>query len=779
MNGMEQTIVRLLGGADGLDLSDPSVRLAFEREWPAWAWALIVVGAVLVAWLGYRRIDATRPPRFGLAILRAAFIVLVMLVIAGPRLVRDNESVEPDWLVVLADRSASLSIPDAPGGTARDTQLREAIEAASPTLAEPGENRRVLVMGFGAGAFELETDESGRPEELGPADARRTAIGEALTGALDRLAARPIAGVLLLSDGRSADAIPRAARRRLDRDLIPVISVPLGSPDPVRDLAVARAEAPPVAFIDDVVPVLVRIDAIGEGAGGAVELVDRDTGLVLDRQRIEPGDQARTEVSLTARRSDAGTARWAVRLVPDGPDVVDTNNSTELDVSFVDEPLRVGYFDGYPRWEHRYLRNLLLREASIDSSTLLLATDRTYTQEGDTPLAVLPDSPEAWAEYDVIVLGDLRAESFTPEQLEQMREAVSDRGVGLLWVAGEGATPRTWRGTPMADLLPFTASEGQSAPPRWTEPITVSPAPAADRYGLMQLAPPDSGQTWLDELSDPATGWPLMYWAQRLDAADLKPTAEVIATATPISDGVAPGTRASPLVISMRYGAGRVAYVATDEIWRWRYGRGETLYERFWTPLMRHLGRESLARGAAGAELTISPDPAVAGRPARIELRVFDQSIIDTAPEAVELRIVPEDAAAGAQQETLRLTGDGEGTFTANWVPGDPGSFAFAADAASLGGLDLRAAAQVTLPDDELRRPETDHPFLMELSEQSGGVVLSVAELPDLSSYLPNRSVVISAPPDVRTLWDRPAVFTLLLLLPVLEWMGRRLIRLS
>jgi len=779
VNAIESFIVRILGGGAGLDPSDPSVRLAFEREWPAWMWALLVFAAALIGIWSYRRLVGPRAARLALAGLRAAFIVLVLIVIAGPRLVRDNESVEPDWLVVLADRSASLTIPDAPEGITREAQLRAAIGDASDVFAEPGENRRVLLMGFGGSAFELETNDDGSITNLGEPDGRRTAIGAALDAALNKLAARPVAGVVLLSDGRSADTVPRDAMRRLDRDLIPVYSVALGSPEPVRDLAVSRAEAPPVAFIDDVVPVTVRIDAIGEGSGGAVELFDRETGLVLDRRRIDPDAGSRDEVTLTSRRSDPGQANWAVRLIPDGPDVVDTNNGAEITVSFVDEPLRALYFDGYPRWEHRYLRNLLLRERSIDSSTLMLATDRTYTQEGDTPLAVLPDSPEAWAEYDVIVIGDLRAESFTPEQLEQIKDAVAERGVGLLWLAGEGATPRTWRGSPLADLLPFTSPGGQTTPPRWTEPITVAPAPAAEQYGLMQLASPDAPQTWPSELSDPDTGWPLMYWSQRLDPADLKPTAEVVATATPLSDGPGPGSRASPLVITMRYGAGRVAYIATDEIWRWRYGRGETYYERFWTPLMRHLGRESLSRGATRAELEAFPDPAVVGRPTRIELRIYDQSIIDGSPDAVTLRIAPENAGAGQAGETIELTGDGSGAYGATWLPTDPGDYRLDADSAALGGLAITTTTEVILPDDELRRPETDHDYLLALASDTGGAVLDPADMADLTTLLPNRAVVISAPPDVRTLWDRPAVFVLLLLLPVLEWMGRRLIRLS
>lgn len=72
---------------------------------------------------------------------------------------------------------------------------------------------------------------------------------------------------------------------------------------------------------------------------------------------------------------------------------------------------------------------------------------------------------------------------------------------------------------------------------------------------------------------------------QRIDPSSVKPTAEILADARrrfPAGGSAA----TSAAVLTMRFGAGRVAYVATDETWRWRYGRGESYQERFWLPLI-------------------------------------------------------------------------------------------------------------------------------------------------------------------------------------------------
>src|SRR5262249_39576257 len=149
-------------------------------------------------------------------------------------------------------------------------------------------------------------------------------------------------------------------------------------------------------------------------------------------------------------------------------------------VRVLDRPIRVALFDGYPRWEFRYLKNLLLRERSIRSSALVLSSDRRYLQEGTDPLASIPRTKEEWQPFDVIVLGDVRAELFSTEQLAQIRELVSSKGAGLLWIAGPSATPQTWRGTPLADLLPFTVGDDASAPRTFAESVLVSPAPASE-----------------------------------------------------------------------------------------------------------------------------------------------------------------------------------------------------------------------------------------------------------------------------------------------------------
>src|SRR5690606_34079920 len=98
-------------------------------------------------------------------------------------------------------------------------------------------------------------------------------------------------------------------------------------------------------------------------------------------------------------------------------------------------------------------------------------------------------------------------------------------------------------------------------------------------------------------------------------------------------------------------------------------------------------------------------------------------------------------------------------TFATTWIPVASGRYRVEAidpllvsAGASVGGL--AASVEVWQPDDELRRPQTDHDLLARLSRATGGQVLGIDELAQLPRLLPNRRLKLAGEPDVQTLWD-------------------------
>lgn len=800
---MNSDFLRWLLHVNAIPKGSDGLRLAWERPWPGWVWSLLFMGVALFALWSYSRLIGRRSGRGILAAARWGMLLLMLVLISGPMLELPRESVEQDWVLMLADRSASMTIKDAQENPlqkpespriSRDAQLHNALDSQSNVLDYLAQQRHLVWMGFHFGAFNLQADDRSGPAsrpldpgaappqgsitksqteslpKLGEPTGRRTNIQGALEQALQRAAARPISGIVLFSDGRTDSPPNRALVRRLQADAIPVFVVPLGSAQPVGDLAIRRIDAPRRAFIKDKVPVQVELDRLGSAVrdlGATIKLIDQGTGELLDKMELKPGDP-RDQFTLTAQPALAGQATWKVVIETAQPDLIPENNLKPFQIELVDRPLRVLFVEGYPRWEYRYVKNLLVREKSITSSVMLISADRDFAQEGNQPITRLPRSPEEFAAFDVIILGDVPATFFAPDQLEMIRDHVADRGAGLLWIAGEHATPSSYVGTALADLLPMRGS--LNLPPIG-EPVTMTPTPLAERLGVLRLAFGTDQVGWPQQLTDPATGWSKLFYAQKIEPGQLKPAAEILAqTTSPIN-----GTPL-PLVLNMRYGAGQSIYVATDEIWRWRYGRGDMLPDQFWVQMIRMLGRESLSNAGDPATLEVNPRRVATNQPMRIELRLLDAQLLKEQRPTIHVVLETESNQHIAEIELRKVEGT-EDRYAATYLPETIGQLRLRIDEPNMPRLNMQAPVEVFSPDDELRRPETDHETLKSLAIATGGKVLAPDELNQLPSLLPNRAVR-TLNPLTEPIWDSPLALGLALLLLTGEWIGRKVLRL-
>ncbi len=460
---------RLLG-LQVLSWSDPSAGLGFEYVLPPWLWVLIGLSAVLLAGLSYRRLLGSRPMRMMLALLRAVTLVVIAVLLAGPTLVLPQESVEQDWLMVMVDRSASMRVQDVVETStgepvSRDQSVREALHKQAEVFSDEGlaKDRRLVWLGFGSSAYTI-----GSPLHdpgIAKPDAPVTSIRTAIEQALRMPSGKPISGVVLITDGQTPQDTGPTLVQRLQQQGVAVFPVPVGAAVPPLDLAVGQVNGPQRTFVNDSAPVSVTIEQLGgeplDPSEISVALIDEADGTVIDQQtldRVQPGQPLR----LTGKSETVGTAHWVVRVTHDPPagqaplrELVSENNTRAFEVEVIDQPIRVLYIEGYPRWEFRYLKNLLIREKSISSSTYLLSADRSFAQEGDVPIARLPADAQEMDAYDVVILGDVPPDYFNTGQLTVLRDHISAGGAGLIWLGGEAHTPRSYDGTPLTDLLPM------------------------------------------------------------------------------------------------------------------------------------------------------------------------------------------------------------------------------------------------------------------------------------------------------------------------------------
>lgn len=792
-------------GLDRLSLFSDGAYLSFRYALPAWAWALVILLILIFSMWSYSRMLGPTWARTTLAGVRTLSLLLVAFLLAGPQWQQDEEIVEPDHVVVLVDRSASMSVRDTTDATrvgiSRDQAMRDALER----LDELGEDnplseqadRRIVWLGFDQQAYSVEPADLPALEETGLTTQLRTAIDQALY----RLSGRPVSGIVVLSDGRSPQAMDPSYLEMLDQRRAAVFAVPLGSAELPLDLVVQRVEAPSRAFVDDRAPVRVKVDVRGAAAADRsrrvrLRLVEGERIL---EEKVVPLSALEDEQTLAAVTDEPGRRQWRVEVVLDpasdgtaGEELVTANNTQTFDIELIDQPLRVLYVEGYPRWEYRYLVSLLKRETSIQSSVLLLSAERGFAQEGDLPITRFPRDMEELSPYDVIILGDVPSRYFSEERLSLIREHIAQNGAGLMWIAGSQFTPGSYETTVLSELLVMTDPAAVTTARVSRRGYDIEPTAAAERLGVMALIEEDDATLMSNgDEATAAESWPqdlpALLWMKQSD--QLKPTAQVLASAT---DSVLETT--APFVVLMQYGGGQSLFVASDDTWRWRYARGELYHERFWIQLIRLMGRQRLDVAGRRAALVVEPQRVGVDEPAVVRLRLFDATLVNQEQRRVAVSIMRMDEPGGTKTGELTLlrqsrsapsdgsTGEGDWSgpaeFQAIWRPSRAGRYELVVTDALLDSLGLREPVEVVSADDELRQPQADHARLAELAAGSGGRVVALEELASLDQWLPNRRRV-SINSLIEPLWYAPIWFVLFVILVTGEWIGRKLIRLA
>jgi hypothetical protein len=785
---------RLLGLRE-LSWSDPSAGLGFEYTLPAWVWALIAIASLLIAGFSYRRLMGNRVMRFALAGVRAVTILVVALLLAGPTLVLPQETIERDWLLVMLDRSASMNVRDVMDNVtgeavSREQSMLESLRKQAEVFSDNklGRDRRIVWLGFGGSAYTIGSPLTGGG--LGEPDAQATLIRTSIEQALRLPSGKPISGIVLMSDGRTPQDTGPELVQRLQQQGVAVFAVPLGASQPPLDLAIGQADGPQRAFVNDIAPVAVTIDQLGGEPVNpgeiSVRLVDQADGSVLDEKTLDrapPGEP----LKLNGRSETVGIARWMIHVEhkpsagqPPLHELVTDNNVRTIEVEVIDRPIRVLYIEGYPRWEFRYLKNLLIREKSISTSTYLLSADRSFAQEGDVPITRLPNDAKELEDYDVVIIGDVPASYFQAGQLTLLRDHVSAGGAGLIWIGGESHTPRAYAGTPLADLLPMRDPSAVARFGASLDLFTLEPTRLARSMNVLQLrgigddATDDDG--WPDNL-------PALRWVQ--GSGPLKPTAEVLAEAVMTDNSES----RVPALVLMRYGAGQSLFIGTDEAWRWRYGRGEWYFEQYWVPLIRMLGRARIQADSDRVRFNVSHRAVSVQQSVVVELELSDASLINRGLPRIDVTVRSSSDPAGAPVDTLTLLPVAENenvssgtvrraSYRAVWRPTTAGELLLSVTDPALAELGLVQALRVSSADDELADARSDHARLRALAEQTSGAVVGLNDLDRLAELVPNRARITET--DIREpLWASALSMIVLISLFALEWAVRRVIRLA
>ncbi|MFO0891049.1 MAG: VWA domain-containing protein [Isosphaeraceae bacterium] len=803
--------------ADALNVPPPqageamSPRIRLDQPWPQWLLIAVVVGgSALIVWLYRREGRASAFYKALLSGIRICLLLLLVFMISEAALSVERTGLP--YLSVLLDDSASQQIADQYERPETAAALRAlaagvvpagaAPSAAGPDPATPTQTTRLEI----AKALVLKDDarmirelrkehrvrfylvsnsarllaEVDRPEEIAPAVAKlraveatggQTRLGDGTRQVLTELRGAPPSAIVLLSDGQTTEGEPLSKAAELAaRKGVPLFTVGLGSSEPARDLELTELLVDDVVFRDDAVRFQAKLLAKGfPGQKVKIRLKEKDPGnpdpsaaRELESTEVEaPADHEPRRVELVHHPKTEGERTFILEIEPQPRELQVENNRIERVVTVRKESLKVLLVESEPRYEFRYLKNYLEREETIDLSAVLLSSDPEYSEQDRSALPTFPASKEELFAYDVVIFGDADPGFLAQSQMQNLVEFVSDKGGGILFIAGEAFNPLSYRNTPLEVLLPIELSDARN-------PTAVGNAITSYRPELTLEGRSSPIFRLGDSESASAQIWqslPELFWY--FEAPRRKPAAIVLA-----EHPTAAGSGGKLALDLYQYtGLGKAMFHAFDDTWRWRFRAGDRYFGRFWVQAIRFLARSKLTNQRQ-AEIQTDRRRYERGQPIRLRVRFPNPGL---APAGGSVTVQVDRKGLPPRKLFLEL------------LPGTNNVFEGTLPQAPVGDYEVRllpppvlqgpiptAAFRVEAPASEFESVQMNEPELVRTAAATGGKFYTPLEADGLLRDLPEPSKVPLDTDPPLPLWNTWPVLALFLGLLTTEWVLRK-----
>ena len=581
----------------------------------------------------YRHELRVVPRRFALLLLglRLALVLSLFVVTSmKPALARTVSETVPSKVLIAVDRSDSMGVTDQQRSAAEKAELARGLkfnpaevdgltrhQVVGRVLSPDGANllkaisdKHLLdVIQFTQATGELPREwDKLRPilDELNakPGGNAFTDLKQPLVRAIEKggTGEGKLLGVVVLTDGQHNWGVsPLNKARELGQRGVPVYFVGIGAKDPPPDLAVLSAKAtPPTVFKNAYTTVEARV-LVNNLPAGKVRVTltypDRPDGKKRDplvEEIAHDGTSGPRLVTFVAKMEQPGTETLTVTAehVPDDPndprkDTRPENNTRPVVVNVSPDKAKVLLVDGEIRWEFHYLHTALVREETMETTSVVFDQPRlpNLPEEGARKMGLpdlrLPKDPEALMAYDCIILGDVAPDQFGRAEREQLEKYVSERGGTLVLLAGKRSMPMEYLadGEPLAKMLPISNPKVVKSDAGFRVSLTGE----GQQTGFLRMDPNPglSLETW--------GNLPPQYWAISGRAKDGAVTLASVPQANAPRDPEAARDveRNNALIVRQNFGFGKVVYVGIDSTWRWRFKKGDTYNHRFWSQVIR------------------------------------------------------------------------------------------------------------------------------------------------------------------------------------------------
>ena len=742
-----------------------------------WLLPLVIFALLLFYFVRRYKIDAAELKQWQrtiLLFLRIAALCGLLLYYLHPQW---ENFVGSSRIVILVDTSASMGARDVHENDDR-TRLDAALDwlEQSQLVERLSEQHEVALFAFDEALSAPQESFNAPQAEPLTAGGIATALGDALYDTLQRERGQPLAGIIVISDGgqnsgRSLDAPLETA----DRLRIPIYTLGIGQTHPPLNYRVGVIDLPDRVVPND--PFIVKVPVEMTGGGTSVVTVE----LSLDETQIDSREitfsaDGTIETSFNIRIPEPGTYRLTVEIITPQDDAIPEDNRQQTEVHAVDRKDRILLFAATPTRDYQFMNAQIFRDQTMEVDAYLPWAQPGISQSVDKILDKFPGTRSEMAEYDVIIAFDPDWRALSPEQIDILEFWVARQGGGLILVAGQIHQTDIITGWVMdpgmdqiralypVEFLARTSSFGHRAHNSATaHPLKFSRAGESAEF--LQIT---------DEQGAATNFWSrfpgfFSYFALK----GVKPTATLlVSSGSPETMG---RDETGALIVEQFYGAGRVIYFGSGELWRLRRV-DDKAFEQIVTKVIRYVGQGRLQRESDRGTLATDKQRYSMGSMAQLRITASDPQLnplmLPTMPVEVlspmgTLRMADamlDQNVPGTYLAYLPL--DVEGTWTVRWTIPDSEQ-------------QLERTVQVQMSDLERENPNRNEPLLREIADRSGGSYFSYFEL---AESLPERIGVRSQRAVLDEASQEDLLYYLLLAICavlLLEWTLRRLMQLA
>ena len=577
-------------------------------------------------------------------------------------------------------------------------------------------------------------------------------MGDAINSILEQERGSPLAGIVVISDGRSnAGVDPLMTISEATLQGVPIHTVGMGTAKNPLNVRTVDIEAPKRVFPGDRFRLTALLQASGlEGKQITVQLRRRpggqkNAGMAIEEERTVTleSDDSMSSLAFDIQPREIGSWIYEVKALPPEQDSNPMDNSLESEVRVVEPKSTVLVIAGGPTREYQFVRNLLFRDPTVQSHVFLQTSGPGVSQEAKKLLTEFPKTRVEMSQYDCVIAFDADWTALDFEQIDVLEKWVSEQAGGLVIVAGPVSTPK-WAG-----------SSGNGN--RKAEVIrNLSPVVVNTRGSRMvSIGRFESETAWPLDFAVDAWQTDFIQVAKSVDESrniwgrfrglySFFACDEPKPGATPIAYFSDPSTMTGgrkPIYLATQfYGAGRVAFQGGGEFWRLREV-GDGYFDTYYTKLVRWAGQGRLLRDSDRGILLLDKQQAIMGEQVMVRAVLRDAQFQPTVLPDVKAKLIEPSGRNSPLLLTPIPDPSQPGVYLGQFFTKATGTYEVQLPVGGLADQKL-LTQQVTVrvPALEIQRPQRNDPLLGELANRTGGKYWI-----GMDSLLPSQSAVSSA----------------------------------